>query len=388
MSFSSEVKGELARLEPGKKCCMLAEIAGFLRVSSSISLLPHGQLGIVVTTENAAIARHYKKLIEKYFRNKVELGIGDSQRPGRSRNSSKRRYYLNIGPEEKSVQILRETGMMLIREGDDYYSDGIYPPVIKSKCCRRSYLRGMFLSCGTMSDPHKSYHMEFVLDKGQSAADLKKLIGSFVDLSANLNRRGEDYVVYIKKASYISDMLGIIGADDAVLEFENIRIGREARGKAQKLLNCDNANVDRMLSAADQQRAWIRTIQEAELAAEGRVRPADGPGMSGGAAESVSEVSGGAGMAGASDVDREEWERMLRDGAGLRGLAAPLREAALLRLMLPEASLSEIGEAMTPPIGKPAVSKRFAKIRAIAEEIQKQSGEAFKDTDRSGDYDK
>ena len=269
MSFASDVKGELARLDNTKKCCMLAEIAGFLRVSSSIKLAGGGKLGIVATTENAAVARHYKKLIEKYFRNKVALGIGDSQRPGAG-NKSRNRYYLNISPDEKSMQILRETGMMLIREGDDYFSDGIYQPIVKSKCCRRSYVRGMFLSCGTMSDPRKSYHMEFVLDKEQTAADLRKLIGTFVDLSANMTRRGDDHIVYIKKASYISDMLGIMGAADAVLEFENIRISKGLHGDVLRMLNCDTANVDRTLSAAEEQISWIRKIQKEGLRAEGR----------------------------------------------------------------------------------------------------------------------
>ena len=333
MSFSSDVKGELARIENTKKCDMLAEIAGFLRVSSSIRLAGGGKLGIVASTENAAIARHFKKLIKEYFKSNASLEVGDSQMPGASRKKGRNRYYLNISPEEKSMQILRETGMMLIREGDDYFSDGIYPPVIKSKCCKKAYLRGMFLSCGTISDPRKSYHLEFVLDKEQSANDLRKLIGSFVDLSANITRRGDSYIVYVKRASYISDILGIMGADDAMLEFENIRISKSLHGDVQRMINCDNANVDRTVSAAEEQREWINKIIRAELGRE----PA--PDMSDAA-------------------------------AGLRHLQPQLREVALLRIQRPDASLTEIGEALTPKVGKAAVSKRFARIRAIAEEIQ------------------
>ena len=325
MSFSSEVKGELARLENKKKCCMLAEIAGFLRVSSSIRLAGGGKLGIVATTENAAIARHYKKLIRGYFKSNAGLAVGDSQMPGA--RSRKNRYYLNI---------LRETGMMLIREGDDYFSDGIYQPIVKSKCCRKSYLRGMFLSCGTISDPKKSYHLEFVLDKEQSANDLKKLIGSFVDLSANISRRGDNYIVYIKKAQYISDLLGIMGADNAVLEFENIRISKSLHGDVQRMLNCDNANVDRTLSAAEEQRGWIRKIAEDELGREAYPDELADPGSA-------------------------FWTD------GLRHLPSQLKEVAFIRLYKPEASLAEIGETLNPPIGKPAVSKRFARLKALAE---------------------
>ena len=318
MSFSSEVKGELARLNITKKCCMLAEIAGFLRVSSSIRLAGGGRFSIMASTENAAIARHYKKLIESYFSNDVALGVGDSQMPGKSKG--KNRYYLIIDPDEKSSQILRETGMMLVRGGDDYFSDGIYTPIVKTKCCKKSYMRGLFLGCGTISDPKKGYHLEFVLESAQTAADLKRLISTFVDLSANVTKRKDNSIVYMKKAAYISDMLGILGADGAVLEFEDTRLNKGVRGEVQRMMNCDNANVDRALAASEEQQKWIRIIEEKE---------------------------------------------------GLEWLPAPLREVARLRLERPEASLTEIGELLTPPIRKPGVNKRFAKIRSIAEQLEK-----------------
>ena len=336
MSFSSDVKGELARLEAAKKCCMLAEIAGFLRVSGSIKLAGGGRLGIIATTENAAIARHFKKLIKGYFKSNAALSVGASQMPGTSRRKGHNRYYLEITPEEKSMQILRETGMLLIREGDDYFSDGIYQPIIRSKCCKKAYLRGMFLSCGTISDPRKGYHLEFVLDKEQTANDLKKLIGSFVDLSANITRRGDNYIVYVKRASYITDILGIMGADDAVLEMENIKITKSLRGDAQRMMNCDSANVDRTLSAAEEQIGWIKSIIKSETG---------------------------------QDIDTEAGGTEPAAAYGLRHLPQQLREVALLRLSRPSASLTEIGEALTPPVGKAAVSKRFARLRAMAEEL-------------------
>ena len=335
MSFSSDVKGELARLEPARKCCMLAEIAGFLRVSGSIRITG-GSFAIVASTESAATARHLKVLTETYFKNKVDLSIGGSLRPGSQGKKGRNTYYISISPEQKSMQILRETGMMLIREGDDYFSDGIYQPIVKSKCCRKSYLRGMFLSCGTMSDPKKGYHMEFVLDKEQSALDLKKLIGSFVDLSANVTKRGDDWVVYIKRAAYISDMLSLMGAGNAVLEFESIRVNKGMHGEIMRMLNCDSANVDRTLTAAEEQREWLRAIAESET---GREPEAD-------------ELA---------DPASRFWTE------GLRHLPAALREVAFLRLYKPSASLTEIGESLTPQLGKAAVSKRFAKLRALAE---------------------
>lgn len=313
MSFSKDVKGELARITPAKKCCMLAEISGFLRVAASLKLAGGGKFSIVASTENAAIARHYKKLIKTYFGSNASLGIGESTKVGHNKGY---RYYLIIDPEEKSSQILRETGLMLIREGNDYFSDGIYNQIVRTKCCKKAYLRGMFLGCGTMSDPRTSYHLEFVVESKQLASDSKKLIGSFVDLAANYAQRKDEYVVYMKKAAYISDLMNLIGAEDAVLEFENIRIGKEVKGETQRILNCDNANMVRTLSAAEQQIAWINKLKE-----DGR----------------------------------------------FDNLPLPLREVAELRVERPEASLTEIGELLNPPIKKPGVNKRFAKIKELAE---------------------
>ena len=317
MSFSSEVKKELARIEPSKKCCMLAEISGFLRVAGSLRLAGGGRFSIVASTEDAAIARHYKKLIKEYFGSTAGLEVGESTTPGKSRAKGYR-YYLTISPDEKSSQILRETGMLLIKEGNDYFSDGIYPPIVSKKCDKKAYLRGLFLGCGTISDPKRSYQIEFVLRSKQIAMDLKKLIGTFVDLSANYFERNEDHVVYMKKGDYVSDLLGIIGADDAVLEFENIRVGKDSKMAAQRITNCDSANMDRALTASEEQQRWIKKIQES-----GR------------------------------------WEY----------LPGQLRELAELRMENPAASLTELGELLTPPIKKPGVSKRFAKIKEIAETL-------------------
>lgn len=315
MSFSSEVKGELARLKVVKKCDMLAEISGFLRVSGSLRLAGGGRFIIVASTENPAIARHYKTLIREYFGSSARLEMEESQIPGRNGY----RYSLTISPDEKSTQILRETGMLLIREGNDYLSDGIYQPIIGKKCCKKAYLRGLFLGCGTISNPNKSYHLEFVLNSERVAQDLKKMIGTFVDLSAHLTQRKGDYIVYIKKADYISDMLGIIGANQALLDFEAIKVNRSTRGEAQRISNCDNANVDRALTAAEEQ---IRNIQ------------------------------------------------IIQDKVGLQSLSPSLRQIAEIRLEHPDASLGEIGEMLTPPVKKPAVSKRFAKIRDFAASLE------------------
>lgn len=319
MSFSSDVKGELARLEVKKKEDMLAEISGFLRVAGSIRIKGGGKISIVASTENPAIARHYKKLIKEYFGSSSELEIGESEAPGRGNKKSGRyRYSLTIGHEAKSDRILRETGILMIREGDDYLSDGIYQPIISRKSAKKAYLRGLFLGCGTISDPKKSYHLEFVIKRDGLAQDLKKLIDSFVDMRANLSKRKNSTILYIKKADHISDMLGIMGADSAVMTFENIRLERRIKGEAMRLSNCDNANVDRVISAAERQ------LRDIEL------------------------------------IDKT---------TGINNLPDALKEVAYARLKNPSLNLTEIGNSLSVPVGKSAVTKRFNKIREIANNL-------------------
>mgnify|MGYP001668175228 CR=1 FL=1 len=319
MSFSADVKGELARLDVKKKEDMLAEISGFLRVAGSIRIKGGGKISIVASTENPAIARHYKKLIKEYFGSTSELEIGESEAPSRGKNKSGGyRYSLTISHESKSDRILRETGILMIKEGDDYLSDGIFQPIVARKSAKKAYLRGIFLGCGTISDPKKSYHLEFVIKREGLAQDLKKLIDSFDDMKANLSKRNNKIILYIKKADHISDMLGIMGADSAVMTFENIRLERRIKGEAMRLSNCDNANVDRVISAAERQ------LRDIEL------------------------------------IDRI---------IGINNLPDPLREVAYTRLDNPSLSLTEIGNSLGVPIGKSAVTKRFNKIREIANNL-------------------
>ena len=315
MSFASETKNELARIEPEKKCCMLAEISGFLRVAGSIGLVGFGKFKIIITTDNPAVARHYKKLIQDYFGIETKLEIGEGKAVGKSRSSKKFSYSITIDADNRSEQILRETGILLVREGNNYISDGIYSGIVRTKCCKKAYLRGVFMGAGTMSDPEKGYDLEFVLESATMAADLKKLINSFVDLSCKVTERRGKQVVYMKKADYISDMLAIMGASSQVFSMEETRIKKEMVGSARRMSNCDSANMDRSIEASMKHIEAIKKIQKTK---------------------------------------------------GLASLPETLREAAELRLENPDVSLTALGEMCEPSVKKAAISKRLKKIEEIA----------------------
>lgn len=310
MSFSADTKNELAHVEPEKKCCMLAEIAGFIRMCGSIRLAGGGKFEIVTATEHPAVARHYKRMLKEYFGIDAELAVGQGSglKKGRS-------YLLSIGPENLSEQILRETGILMVKEGMNYISDGIYDGLIRTKCCRKACLRGIFLASGTITDPEKSYHLEFSCSSQILAGDVKKLINSFVDLHAKVSARKKNYAVYVKEAEQIIDILAIMGAHSQIFTFEDVRITKEIRNKANRINNCDNANIDKTLKAAEKQLSWIHKIQETK---------------------------------------------------GLAFLPDKLREVAVLRLENPEATLQELADMMDPPMKKSGLNNRFRKIEELA----------------------
>ena len=253
MSFASEVKKELARVETEKSCCQLAEIAGFMRVAADATLGRGGHFGLQVSTREPSIARHYKKLVKEYFSIDAELRITETDRFGKAK-----KYMLSVGGESGGEQILRETGMLMIKKGKNYLTDGIMDSLVKSKCCRRSYLRGIFLGAGTVSDPRKAYHWEVKCDSKELAQDLSKLIHTFRDLACKISIRRGKYVVYMKRSAYVADMLAIMEAHTHFLDMQSTFIEKELKEEVVRITNCDNANLDRALDAAHEQ---IKTIE-------------------------------------------------------------------------------------------------------------------------------
>lgn len=310
MTFSKDTKDELAHIVLEKNCCVLAEIAGFIRVCGTIKLMGGGKFKVVLTTEHNAVARHYKTLIKAYFDVDPTVEIGRSQAINKGKV-----YLMTLGPEELSEQILREAGILMLRGGMNYISDGIYEGLIKTKCCRKAYLRGLFLGTGTMSNPEKGYQFEIVCDSEILAGDVKRLLNGFIDIHAKVVVRKGQYVVYIKAASQILDLLAIMGAHTQYFSFEDIRMKKELVNRANRIQNCDQANIDKTVMASEKQIADIRTAT-----AHG----------------------------------------------GMKILPEKLREIALLRLEYPEASMTEIGAMLNPPLKKAGVNNRFARIAELA----------------------
>ncbi len=314
MSFSLDTKNEMAHDVTEKKCCMLAEIAGFLRMNGSIELVGSGKFVVMAITDNPAIARHFKMLIKMYFDEDTVTGVRQGNSPKKGKL-----FTMTIGPENRSEPILRETGILMIKEGYNFISDGIYSGLIRSKCCRKAFLKGAFLGAGTITNPTKGYHFEISTTSEILANDIKKLLNSFEGILSKVTMRKKEYVVYIKDSDQIIDVLAIMGAHNKVFEYENIKIEKEIKNKANRISNCDNANIDKAIAAGQRQLEAIRKI---------------------------------------------------RENRGLGSLPDKLKEVAEIRIENPEASLTEIGEMLVPPIKKPGVSKRLSKIEEISQSIK------------------
>lgn len=312
MSFTTDVKKELTGINPERKCCELAEITGFLRLAGSITF-GFGGMGIKVSTDNPAVARLFVTLMKNYFTAKSELNISENPGPAKTKL-----YELTITPDMNAEAILRETGMLGIKEGSNYLTDGIDPSVIRKRCCKKAALRGLFLAAGSVSDPAKSYHLEISCSREDTASSIRKLVNSF-GLNTRITERRGKHVVYLKDAEQIGDFLNIIGATGQYLKFQDVRLTKELKNNANRAFNCDMANSDRAMGAAQKQIEAIKFIDE---------------------------------------------------NRGLDTLSDRLLETARMRLDYPELSLAELAELFDPPIKKSGLNHRFEKIMAIAENIK------------------
>lgn len=195
----------------------------------------------------------------------------------------------------------------------------IHNRLLKQNCCRRAFIRGAFLAAGSVSDPEKSYHFELVSVSKEKAVQLQQILLLF-QIDARIVLRKRHYVVYVKEGSQIVALLGLMGAHVSLMQLENVRIVKEMRNSVNRKVNCETANLNKTVSAAVRQVEDIRYI-------ESRV--------------------------------------------GLYQLADSLEETARLRLEHPDASLKELGDMMSPKVGKSGVNHRLRKLSLMAEQLRK-----------------
>lgn len=255
MSFSGQIKEELAQVISSPRHCQLAELAALVQFCGHIE--EDGSL--LVQSENPLVIRKCFTLLKKTF--KIEV-VAKSQMQTQN-------YRLFVTGEDafrvlEALKICDTAGHLMIRHLTD-------PVLIKNSCCKRAYLRGCYMAVGSMSDPYKSYHLELVCGLQAQAEQLLKILHDF-SLDAKMIVRKKYYVVYMKEGENIADFLNITEAHKALMEFENTRIYKGMRNMVNRKVNCEAANITKTVNAATRQVEDIRLIRE-KMGLEGLPEP-------------------------------------------------------------------------------------------------------------------
>lgn len=246
MSYTTRIKEEISAIK-STKSEIIAELSGFIRNNSIVS-----NNTILITTENKQTVNRLKNFFQMVYEVDLITEIKENL------NFSKRELY-QLSITDKTDLILRDIGYY--DENNNYLET---PPtyIVGANEEIRAYLRGVFLCSGSINDPKTSrYHMELLISTPEEAVFVQKLLNIF-DLNAKILNRDKGYMIYLKEAEKISDYIKILGANKAVMYFENVRIYREQKNKTNRLNNCEQANTDKVIATAASQLDYITIIEE------------------------------------------------------------------------------------------------------------------------------
>ena len=259
---------------------------------------------LVLCSENNLVIEKAEKLIKKIFPvdNMAKI-IYDIKRSGKESREI-------VFPRDKAGELLETLKM------DEYLR--AKPVLFTMTCCKRAFLRGLFLGAGTVSDPNKDYHLEISCSGEELADGIKGIICGF-GIDAKVVRRRFKYVVYVKDSEMISELLSLLGAQVAMMELENVKILKGVRNQVNRQVNCDAANINKALNASRKQ---------------------------------LEDIS------------------FIREKTGFNGIAKELVETALLRERYPEATLAELVVYNGDTVGKSGINHRLKKLSDIADKLR------------------
>lgn len=299
MSFSSDVKNELVNIDIKSRHCAIAELSAIipicLRYDNDICFLQ---------TENSFVAKRLERLLRVTFSFNIESTVYKKEN-----TAYKKQYNFFTENAEDMQKLLLSTG-----SGSKSFSSLI----VSSVCCKRAYVRGAFIVSGSLSNPEKSYHAEFLTPYPRYAESILTILDGFKLKPKSLIRGGK-YITYLKDSEQISNLLNIAEAHEALMELENIRILKEMLNDINRVVNFTTANLDKTVSASAKQVLDIECIVKAR---------------------------------------------------GMSYLPKPLQDIARLRLLNNHATLKEIGQMLNPEVSKSGVNHRFKKISEIAETLR------------------
>ena len=312
MSYASEVKKELTAIKVHQKNAQ-AELMALIRMNGSIALANH-QLILNIQTENPAIAWRIYSLLKEFYHVESEIVVR------RKMKLKKNNQYI-VRLRYAAQHVLDDLGILQNLQ----IKERVPLELLDDEWMVRSYLRGAFLAGGSVNNPETSrYHLEIYSLYEEHNEMIAQMMNKF-GLNAQTTARRSGFIVYLKEAEKIADFMSLIGATNSMLQFENVRIVRDMRNSVNRLVNCENANMNKIANASTRQIENIRLIDE-------RV--------------------------------------------GIQTLPDKLREIAETRLAHQEVSLKELGELVPGgPISKSGVNHRLRKLNAYADELRMSKAE-------------
>ncbi len=300
MSFSADVKNEILSVEIENNCCVHAFAYGMMLFSRAFSYYD-----MSILTEHSGVAEKYCELL------KVVCGV----RP-KFIKSDAGKFKVEVTTPAERLKVLETFGYDK-KSGASRLNWANFT----DECCKNAFLKGVFLTCGTINDPNKSYHLEFVVPYLNLSRDLKRFIDDFEELSVEPKSitRNSNYVIYFKDSESIEDIITTMGAFNSSLEIMGVKMYKDMRNNVNRKLNFENANLDKTLDASAKQ---VKAISH------------------------------------------------IKNTVGLSFLSDDLREVAKLRYENPDMSLRELGSMLSTPITRSGVNHRLAKICSIAKQIK------------------
>ncbi len=298
MSFAYDVKAELCKAPLSRSCCAVAEGCGVLLYASTFSA---GEVRIV--TENDEFAARLPRLFQRAFGVKFDE-LPEEKKVGK--------LVLRITREDKLEAIWRALGY----DRRAHFALHLNFALLEEECCRAAFLRGAFLSGGSVTDPQKRYHLELATSHVQAGREVEALLRDMGFEPKNVMRQGS-LITYFKSSEHIADLLTLIGAPGRALEIVSAKIEKEMRNTVNRRVNCDAANLDKTVMAAREQ--------------------------------------------------VEAFTRLTESGA-IGDLPVKLQEVAVARLLQPELTLSELAATFDPPLTKSCLNHRIRKLMEIARE--------------------
>lgn len=308
MSFTSDTREEMVRVEPACSNCDLATLSALIRIDGTIYLSGSGKYRIEISTDFASVGRFIVQKLHDIYNLKTSISYRQSVL------HHTRNYQIDVPFQNNIKAALSELGIL---GENNTLERGISPHLIEKDCCKAAYLRGAFLGSGFIAGPTSGHHLEIVLSSKQIADDVIDLFKVF-NIVARVVKRRNNYMIYMKSGNEIVKFLACVGAHSAALALEQVRVYKSVRNDVNRSINAEIANANRLTLASLEQMQAIDTILKYKKIEE---------------------------------------------------LPPAIRDFVKLRSENPTLSLKQLGEISTPPISKSGINNRCRRTLKLAQDI-------------------